>query len=240
MGRCKSVLLVIAYVGLFGTLTDSTLAEGPAASVLPTPDAATPMFHLSLSGPPDWLDVAPVPSAVEVPEADPKAATVASSTPSIFRGGTWDLEFSGAHMAPVRSTRDYFDSGSTALGFFIADSFSVNAALVGYAVNQPDDNAFAGGFDLFARCYFLTLDRFTFYIDAGAGVFIADKAVPEIGTHFNFTPRGGLGIGYHLSENVYLLGGVRYWHLSNAGIHGSGRNPSFDSLQYYGSIMFTF
>jgi len=213
-------------------LTPSTFAGEPAVLTAPDCKAGTPIFQLSLSGPPAWLDVAP--------RADAKAATAASTTPVFLRQGTWDFEVSGAHMSPVRSTRDYFDSGSTALGYFIADSFSVNAAIVGYSVDQPDHGAFAGGFDLYARFYFLSLDRFTFYFDAGAGTFIADKDVPERGTHFNFTPRGGLGMAYRLTENVYLLAGLRYWHLSNAGIEGHDHNPSFDGLQYYGSVMFTF
>jgi opacity protein-like surface antigen len=230
MGRCKSDRLVILCLALAVAVTCSTIEGAPANSTWPPPDPA-PMFHLSLSGPPDWLTPTPSPDPAE-------GTATPSPSPTILQGGTWDLEFSGAHMGPFKSKRDYFDSGSTALGYFIADSFSVNAALVGYSINQPDNCACAGGFDLYARYYFLTLDRFTFYFDAGAGVFIADKEVPEHGTHFNFTPRSGFGVGYHLSDRVYLLAGVRYWHLSNAGI--DGRNPSFDSLQYYGSIMFTF
>lgn len=232
MGRCRELLPVIAAVAFFAALTGSTLAGEPPDSAVPSTDAGAPLFQLSLSGPPAWLDVAP--------QADTKAATGASRAGVFLQRGSWDCEVSGAHMAPVRSTRDYFDSGSTALGYFIADSFSVNAAVVGYSVDQPDHGAFAAGFDLYARFYFLTLDRFTFYIDAGAGAFIGDKAVPERGTHFNFTPRGGLGMGYRLTENLYLLAGIRYWHLSNAGIRGDDHNPSFDGLQYYGSVMFTF
>ncbi len=180
MGRSKAVLPVIAAVTFLLIQVNSTLADGTTSAALASDDGA-PLFQLSPHGPPVWLDAAP--------QIDKKAATAASQTTAFFQRGTWDFEVSGAHMSPVRSTRDYFDSGSTTLGYFIADNFSVNAALVGYSVDQPDHGAFAGGFDLYARYYFLTLDRFTFYIDAGAGAFLADKEVPERGTNFDFTPR---------------------------------------------------
>jgi len=268
MGRTKSTALLLTAVVF--ALAKSTLAQDAAPFQVPASDIDAPLFQLSLRGnssswqpglllpnvlpakgsegdlipdlsindsfapqQPKWLDVSR--------EADTKACCFTLPAPGFLRKGTWDVELSGAHMAAVRSERDDFDSGSAALGYFIWSNFSLNAAFVGYSVNQPDNNAFAGGFDLYARYYFLTLARFTFYADIGAGAFMADKEVPEHGTHFNFTPRGGMGAGYRLYENIYLLGGVRYWHLSNAGIHdGVGRNPSFNSVQYYGSIMFVF
>jgi hypothetical protein len=230
MGPCKAVW-IIAVVMMLSARANRTLGDVGIASAVSTFDTS-PLFQLSLSEAPVWLDASP--------GAETKAAASTSPAPATLHKGTWDFELGGAHMSPIRSTRDYFDSASTALGYFIADRFSLNAAVVGYNVDQPNNSAFAGGFDLYARCYFLTLDRFTFFGDLGAGVFMADKEVPERGTHFNFTPRTGLGVGYRLSESLYFLVGGRYWHLSNAGIHGETRNPSFDSVQYYGSIMLTF
>ena len=94
--------------------------------------------------------------------------------------------------------------------------------------------------DLYARIFLLTVNRFSIYADGGAGAIFTDKAVPEFGTAFNFTPRGGVGISFRIDDNVYLTAGARYWHLSNAGYHSISRNPSFDSVQYYGGVLFTF
>jgi hypothetical protein len=232
MGRCKVGWYFVAAVVVLSFVADSARAKAALAAAVPVPDTGSSMFELSLAGPTDWLDVASAPLTTTTSSSSPAPAT--------FRKGTWDLELSGAHMSPIRSTRDYFDAGSAAIGYFCSDNFSLNAALVGYSINQPDNVGVAGGFDLYARLYFLTLARFTFYGDAGAGVFIGDKEVPERGTHFDFTPRTGVGVAFPIFENVYLLGGARFFHLSNAGIHGPNRNPGFDSLQYYGSIMFTF
>ena len=80
-----------------------------------------------------------------------------------------------------------------------------------------------------------------FYGDFGAGAFMADKEVPESGTHFNFTPRTGLGIGFRIDENVYiLLGGCATGICPMPESTGQSRNPSFDGFQYYVSIMLLF
>jgi hypothetical protein len=154
--------------------------------------------------------------------------------------GAWDVEIDGSHMLPIRHTQDHINAVSGTVGYFVADGFSLNASLIGYAIDQPDDDAVAGGFDFYARWYFLRVGRLSFFADGGAGAIISDKAVPEGGTAFNFTPRGGVGIAFRVVDDFYFVGGARYWHLSNAGYHDISRNPSFDSVQYYGGVMFTF
>jgi hypothetical protein len=45
---------------------------------------------------------------------------------------------------------------------------------------------------------------------------------------------------YRLADDTYLLGGARYFHLSNAKAHGSEKNPSYDGVEYYVGLMFAF
>jgi hypothetical protein len=69
---------------------------------------------------------------------------------------------------------------------------------------------------------------------------MADRAVPEFGTHFNFTAKGGAGATWRLTDSLHLIGGARYFHLSNGNLHGRDQNPSHDGVQYWAGVMVTF
>jgi len=64
--------------------------------------------------------------------------------------------------------------------------------------------------------------------------------VPTFGTTYNFTARVGPGVSYRISDDVFLLGGARYFHLSNGNQHGRIKNPSYDGIEWYVGLMFTF
>jgi hypothetical protein len=49
-----------------------------------------------------------------------------------------------------------------------------------------------------------------------------------------------VGASLRLKDNLFLLGGARYFHLSNGDIHGRDQNPSFDGVQYWLGMMVTF
>ena len=68
----------------------------------------------------------------------------------------------------------------------------------------------------------------------------ADHRVPPGGTNFNFIEEFGVGATYRLSDNCYFIGGVRYFHLSNAHLHGADENPSLNGMGYYVGLMWTF
>ena len=157
-----------------------------------------------------------------------------------FPRGTWELDISAAYTDPIRFSRDEFLSGTVGVGYHLWDNFSLGLALTGYSVEQPGEDAGGAGVEAIARWHLLTLDRFTLYADGGGGVGYFDPQVPEGGTRWNYTARVGGGLTYQLDEGVYLMGGVRYFHLSNGNIHGRDDNPSYDGVQYYLGLMFTF
>ncbi|HEX2972784.1 MAG TPA: acyloxyacyl hydrolase, partial [Tepidisphaeraceae bacterium] len=96
------------------------------------------------------------------------------------------------------------------------------------------------GFSLLLRWHFLKVDRFSLYAEGSAGLVELDTDFPYGGTRFNFVERAGLGATYELMDDLHLMGGVRWFHLSNADLDGAERNPAFDALEYYGGLMFTF
>lgn len=240
----------LASVALFGGL-GSAVSRAAAAATTPADSELTlrrstgPADAADCSDPSDRFNLTPCSHPFfnyAAPDTAPETVPPAKIDTKIlgFHKGVWDLEVTGSHMAPVYRTRDHINAGSVGIGYFIADGFSLNAAVVGYSIDQPHDYGLGAGFDLYARLFLLTLDPVSIFVDGGAGAIFTDKAVPEFGTAFNFTPRFGVGLSLRIAENAYLVGGARYWHLSNAGYHSHERNPGFDSVQYYGGVVFTF
>ena len=166
--------------------------------------------------------------------------TTAFAASTDFPAGTWSLELAPSYTTPIRFSEDHFYNFNIAGGYYLFDNFSINGELLGSYVNQPDEDAILGGVGFFLRWHVLNPQPWSIFIDAGGGLSYADPEVPEFGTHFNFTAKGGAGVSYRLQDNLHLLGGVRYFHLSNGDIHGRENNPSFDGIQIWAGLMWTF
>lgn len=156
-----------------------------------------------------------------------------------FEKGTWDLELSASYVHQIRFSDDKFYNVTLGGGYYLADNISLSAELQGYYVDQPFDDAIVGGLGVLLRWHLIHFDRFTIFADGGGGVSMADAEVPNFGTHFNFTGKVGPGLSYALDDRTHLLGGVRYFHLSNWNIHGRDQNPSYDGVQFWVGMMWT-
>jgi hypothetical protein len=106
-----------------------------------------------------------------------------------------------------------------------------------YAVDQPGDDAVAASAGLLMRHHFLRWPRSTLFIDVGQSIFYGSDEVPPGGTHLNFAFRAGPGFTYQLRERAHLIGGMRYFHLSNARRRGAERNPSINGVEAYLGLM---
>jgi hypothetical protein len=154
-----------------------------------------------------------------------------------FAKGSWGLELTGAYITPIRFSDDKFYNVNLAGSYYLVDNLAIGAEIQGYYVDQPDEDAIAGGVGVLGRWHFFARDAFSLFIDGGGGVIYADPEVPEFGTHFNFTGKGGLGATIRLRDDLNLIGGARYFHLSNGNIHGRDQNPSFDGVQFWMGLM---
>ena len=106
-------------------------------------------------------------------------------------------------------------------------SFSINDASILYG----------GGFNPFFWQYNFVHDsqqRFVPYIQAGAGMLFTTEKFPAGTSQFNFTPQGGFGAYWFSSEHRAASFGVRYHHISNAGI--TKPNPGHNSLYFYAGL----
>jgi len=87
------------------------------------------------------------------------------------------------------------------------------------------------------RFVLIIIILYSVYLDLGGGFEI--QSTEFSGTrNFNFRVLGGGGGTVRVTENVRLMGGLRYLHISDAGIDGGG--GGFDGYQVYGGVMMPF
>ena len=157
-----------------------------------------------------------------------------------FDKNTWSLDLAGSYITHIRWSEDYLTTGSVRLNYYIWKNVALNLGVSGYLIDQPNEDATAGSFDIGGRIHLLKFDGITIYFDGGGSRIFSDTAVPEGGTTYNWIGRVGGGATWHLFDNVHLMAGARYFHLSNGDVHGRINNPSYDGIESYVGLIFTF
>jgi hypothetical protein len=146
-----------------------------------------------------------------------------------FAQGTRYLTLGVGYLANVHvNPREDFYSGMVGVAWYPVGNFGLIVEGVGAGIHQDGADAVGAGMNFLMRWHLLAWDKFTFYVDGGAGFMYADHAVPNQGTRFNFLERVGVGVTYALSAHQFLMAGARAVHLSNAGIDGPTRNPAIN------------
>jgi len=138
--------------------------------------------------------------------------------------------------------------GRLGLGYYFDDDWSINVELVGAYIDVQNnggaqgDQALAGGLDLMLRWHFLkdAHNKWSIYMDGGCGFIYSSDSFPANGTNNNWTPQLGVGGTLHITDNTHFMGGVRWWHASNARRHGVDRNPTYDSIMIYTGLIMNF
>ena len=84
---------------------------------------------------------------------------------------------------------------------------------------QPFSASAFGG-SLMVKYNFLDFGRWMPFWDGGAGMLWTDLGprMPEQSTQFNFVLQTGPGVSYFVTENTAVTVGIRFHHISNAGI----------------------
>ena len=159
-----------------------------------------------------------------------------------FAQGRWTLQLYGSGTSSKNTDGLY--SGHVGVGYHFRDGISINAEFVGSAIQMQNTKHDAGGdsasgaFDLILRWHFLRGDGWSIFGDVGGGVMESMESFPANGSHFNFRPQAGLGATLRITDDCYLMGGVKWLHVSNANLRE--RNPGFDSAMFYMGLMFPF
>ena len=133
-------------------------------------------------------------------------------------------------------------AGRMGLGvsYFVADDVSFDAEFNLLYFDQPVHDALGVNLNFMIRWHLWHDEARTWsiYIDAGAGIMIADEDVPDLGSRFNFTPQMGAGMSFKLGDNSRLYIGARWHHVSNANIFE--QNPGRDLGLFYMMVGFPF
>jgi hypothetical protein len=93
----------------------------------------------------------------------------------------------------------------------------------------------AGGINpFFWQFNFTSHPHFVPYINLGAGVLLSNGKFPAGSSSFNFTPQGGVGAYWFANQDRALNFGLRFHHISSAGI--AAPNPGHNALYFYGGL----
>jgi hypothetical protein len=184
--------------------------------------------------------------AIIVLTATAPGARADGATPNPFDKGTWVATLSGSYVFPTGNTvDDNLANVNATIGYFPWNHHSLSLELSGYAGDQEhdDDPIVIGGFGFVGRWHFLRDQqgggRWSVFFDGGVAASYADQEYPRGGTTFNFVSKVGFGGTYRLDDHAHLIGGVRYFHISNAQIDGKDENPGYDAVQGWGGVMWT-
>lgn len=176
--------------------------------------------------------------------ATESSAGLVPADDSPFAAGKWQLSiYGGAIKESFGGENETLAFGASSIEYFVCDDLSLLAEPIGYSLSHPEEDTYGGGLNIGTRWHFATFDeeRFALYWEALVGyVHFADRAPGSNGTHSNFTLWTGPGAKWRVADNVSLIGGFRYFHLSNASRRGSDRNPSIDGFGGYGGLTIHF
>jgi lipid A 3-O-deacylase len=120
------------------------------------------------------------------------------------------------------------------LGGFLRGNFEWAADLMPiYYIWQPSpaQNAYAAAFNpVNLKWNFTSSARAVPYIELGGGVLFSNHAVPLNTSHVNFLTHATLGFQFFNNDRRAFTAGVRYEHISNAGL--TVPNPGVNTVQF--------
>jgi Lipid A 3-O-deacylase (PagL) len=166
------------------------------------------------------------------------ASPACAQVESVFPAGTVTLTSIGSYGHSFDSHRVMLGTFNVGAGYYIFNNFALNLEAGYQRHDQSGPNADVVMLDMLFRHHLFHWKRFSFFIDFGLGVSYANERTPPHGTYFNFMEEAGLGSTIHIKDNIHLLTGARFFHMSNARIDGPEHNPSLNAWQVYGGIMF--
>lgn len=147
--------------------------------------------------------------------------------------GTWRWTMQFGFGMELEDTINRFAVGGFGFTYFPIDDFSLNVEFDGIYFDQDRvENAGGFNFNLLLRWHYRTEENWSAFFELAGGIVISDNAVPAGGAGFNFTPQVGAGLSLDVGNDVRLLTGVRWHHLSNGRTFDD--NPGMDSI--YGFV----
>lgn len=173
-------------------------------------------------------------------KSSPTLAQTTATPPAVHSKfgaeGSWRWQLLGGYANDLDGASQIEFGGS--LSWFFVNDLSIDFQVEGDWIGQSGGNVWGGGATLLFRWHFINTDTWSLYGDAGCGVIGTTAPAPSNGTSFNFTPQVGGGVSFAIADDVRLMIGARWYHISNANTGES--NPGRNSLMGYVMLSFPF
>jgi hypothetical protein len=152
----------------------------------------------------------------------------------------WSFELLANGMGDVTNRHVQMGGMTAGFGYYFFNNVAIQMDLTGYGFSEGRSSGAAVGFTLGIRHHLFDIGNNSFFIDVAGGELEASNNLPYRGTHLNNTIQFGFGVAHPIAENLYLLAGARYYHISNAEAEGQDRNPSVNAIQGVIGLMWRF
>lgn len=159
-------------------------------------------------------------------EAD--SASIAST--SFGEANSWRANLLGGVISNFGSTTG--GEFRAEFEYFMIERLSIVpvAQIGGFVQDGGGDPLMLGG-SVLLRWHFLAGEDWTVFVDAGCGLAYLTEDLPPNTNTWKFDPQVGGGFTLAISGDARLMGGVRWFHFSNARTASS--NEGFDGAELY-------
>ena len=157
-----------------------------------------------------------------------------------FNQGSFSLNLYGETFGDLTNKNVQSASQTMGVGYYYANACSLNLELTTCFIHESGPLTYGYGANLILRQHLIRRENWSLFADVGPGFLEAGQRVPPAGTSFNLTFRTGMGITHRMTEHMSLIGGGRYYHLSNAEMAGRERNPSLNGIEAYFGLLWNF
>lgn len=135
---------------------------------------------------------------------------------------------------------------NTGVLYSLRKYLSVGFEATVYHAKDSTNNTLGIGGRPFFRFYPIHTERFKLYFESGAGIIFFSNEFPRptnflddhrTGTHWNGTPKYGLGAEVYITPSLGINAGLRHVHISNGNHPSYERNPGHDSNGFFIGIL---
>ena len=129
--------------------------------------------------------------------------------------------------------------GGVGVEWYPVDGFALGFRVDGVGIELKDTPTTGGGGGaLLLRWHVYRAETWSIYLDGGCGLVYFAQDVPAGASRLDFSPQVGGGVTCAIAEDLRLMVGLRWYHLSNAQTNST--NPGVDMLEAYVGLTFSF
>lgn len=152
----------------------------------------------------------------------------------------WNTELFATGLGDVTNRHVVMGGMTFGVGYYVLDNLAINLEATQYGFSEGRTDGAATALTLGLRNHLARFGNTSLFFDVAAGGIYATNDIPYRGTHLNITFDCGPGLAFPLRDDLSLIVGARFFHLSNHNSEGDARNPSVNALQGLVGVMYRF